>query len=110
MDRDVAIFPYYRVSSGTYLDDTTIEIKVCHKKEQPLTWFATKQDAILDFIASKEIAIEKVKVIKDRLTALEKENECFICYHIEGDTYGIHTEYMYIELKINHYTFLYRIT
>jgi hypothetical protein len=80
-----------------------IEQRKAHKK--PEGWFETEQEAVAKFLEAQKIAKQKAVEIEKELTELQKRLGFSIGYTMEGDTYGIHTDYLYFCVKVDGYEF-----
>ena len=84
-------------------------------------YFETKEEAIAAYNAYNiklelrkkdawEIAKLRLEEIEKKFELFMKENDCEISYTMDGDTHGIHDDYMYIEVKVDGFCFTKRIS
>ena len=96
---------YYKADWYTPIDTKKpkIEQRKAHKK--PEGWFETEQEAMTHFLEAQKIAKQKAVEIERELTELQKRLGFHIGYVMEGDTYGIHKDYLYFSVKVDRYEF-----
>lgn len=80
-----------------------IEQRKTHKK--PEGWFETEQEAVTTFLEAQKVAKQKAVEIEKELKELQKRLGFYIGYVMEGDTYGIHKDYLYFSVKVDGYEF-----
>lgn len=80
-----------------------IEQRKAHKK--PEGWFETEQEALAKFVEAQKIAKQKAVEIEKELKELQKRLGFYIGYVMEGDTYGIHKDYLYFSVNVDGYEF-----
>lgn len=96
---------YYRASIFTPLDTKKPTIKQEKLRRKPDGWFETEEEAISKYKEVQTIARKKADEIKKELDSLQKKLGFYISYTMEGDTYGIDTDYQYICIKVEEYEF-----
>jgi len=76
----------------------------CHRDIPSSGKFMSKADARADYLAHKTLADEKIEAA---LTHLKLINDLGVSidYHMDGDTNGIHEDYMYLEVREGAYSF-----
>jgi len=67
--------------------------------------FFNPADAKRDYLKHKALADKELDFIEDHLNLLEQETGVRVDYHIDGDTYGIYEEHLYLEVTKGAYTF-----
>ena len=91
----------YRYNGSSYA-----EIKgKCHKDLPKSGCFMSKSDAKEDYLKHEALANEKLELALEHLQAMSNLGVS-IDYSIEGDTHGIHEEFMYLEVTVGPYTFM----
>lgn len=71
--------------------------------------FKTEKEAISNFNQYVDEANEKLEKVHEEINAVLKANGCDIDYMIQGDTHGIHEDYMYISTNVGGYNFTRRV-
>lgn len=69
----------------------------------------TKEEAIKAITPYLKEAEQKAEAITALVRQLEKDHDCGISYFMDGDTYGIHEEFLYVGFYINGYSFTYEL-
>jgi len=100
-DRDfvhpIALFKYNGKSFNEFKGN-------CHRDQPKSGRFMSKGDAKADYLKHEALADEKIDAA---LTLLKAMNALGVSidYHMEGDTHGIHEDYMYLEVTEGSYNF-----
>lgn len=101
---------YYRAKKFTPIDTENPTITQDKFRNKPSSgWFETKEEAISNYREAQVIAEKRADEIKKELDRLQKKLGFYISYTMEGDTYGIHTDYQYICIKVDEYEFTLKI-
>lgn len=74
-------------------------------KSKPQTKLAAKE-AISPYLESAEA---KARVISEAFKSLEEKHGCYISYFVDGDTHGIHEEFLYTSFQMGDYQFSYEL-
>jgi hypothetical protein len=75
----------------------------------PGGWFETKEEASAHFAKARTLAEEKAKEILQELKWLQNKLGFSIAYQMIGDTHGIYEDYLYLEIKMEGYEFIYKM-
>jgi len=100
---------YYKADWSTKLDVKKPTIKQRKAYKKPEGWFETEEEAISRFSEVQSIAKERAIEIERELTSLQKRLGFDIGYTMEGDTHGIHEDYLYLCIKVEGYEFILKI-
>lgn len=77
--------------------------------KKPEDWFNTEEEATSRFLEVQSIAKKRAVEIEKDLDSLKKRLGFDIGYTMEGDTYGIHEDYLYISIQVDGYEFIQKI-
>lgn len=95
---------YYR----GHIEDSKIIVSKLKKKVRSnkldlfkQTHHTTKQDALDSLKPVLIKAEEKFRICVEAFDMIKHNLNFNVGYHMEGDTYGIHTDYMYIDFTID---------
>jgi hypothetical protein len=77
----------------------------CHRDQPKSGKFMSKGDAKADYLKHKALADGKIDAALTHLKAMNALGVS-IDYHMEGDTHGIHDDYMYLEIIEGPYNFI----
>lgn len=90
----------YRYNGSSYAEI----MGKCHKDLPKSGCFMSKIDAKKDYLKHKALADEKLRLALEHLQSM-KNLGVSIDYTIEGDTHGIHEDFMYLEVTEGAYNF-----
>lgn len=68
-------------------------------------YFLTKEEAIADRNKHKAHAENRLKLAEEAINEVLHEEGVSLGYVMEGDTYGIYNDYMYVSVVVNGYFF-----
>lgn len=97
---------YYKVYHYTYLDrekPTKVYKRECN---YPLKgWFLSEEEALAHYAWSRKEAVEKLAKALEEIQAVQSRHGVEIGLNVEGDTYGIKREYVYVSVNVDGYIF-----
>ena len=106
---------YCNSSNKEYVNATTLYKYDGEKYEQHVSPFEmqypgrgkffNKEDARQDYLKYKLLADKELNFVEDQLNSLERKTGVRVDYYIDGDTHGIHEEYLYLEVTKGAYRF-----
>lgn len=96
---------YYTPDRFSPLDTKKPTIHQQKASKQKEGWFETEEEAKSHFLEAQNIAKKRAVEINKELDDLKKRLSFDIGYTMEGDTHGIYEDYLYINIKVDPYTF-----
>lgn len=80
----------------------------CHRDQAAGGRFMSKDNAKADYLEHKSLADKKIEVALTHLKAMS-DLGVSIDYYMDGDTHGIHEDYMYLEVTEGPYNFIVKL-
>jgi hypothetical protein len=71
--------------------------------------YATIELARTAYDKAVEIGLKEAKRYEELFIQLQKDNDIYIGYNYEGDTYGIYNDYMFIDFEAYGHNFTYHM-